>query len=335
MVRQPAMRRLSILLELTVMCGLVFVWFPDIAYAQGHGHGGGVSLSRYELLVGFAHAVTLGATVFLAGLVAFAALVWVPASRESGVDQTAASLLNRGAWAMFALLIVAGLIEVSLYAVRASGESFSLGLLLEAWFGTRVGHIWLARLGFALITVLVSAWAVRERKTSYWWVAACLGAVLLMTLTQLSHAAAEGRLLPFAADWLHVIAASVWMGGLLGFPLLLLGPLRAASPEIRAGTLGRTVRRFSKVATVAVSTIVLTGVYASLLHVPSLAALVSSSYGRALVMKLGLAMMLLATGGINLIDKGQGPFDRMIAAELLMALGVFAATGFLSSLPPP
>lgn len=39
-------------------------------------------------------------------------------------------------------------------------------------------------------------------------------ALLLMTLTQLSHAAAEGRFLPFVTDWLHV-AATVWTGGLL------------------------------------------------------------------------------------------------------------------------
>lgn len=327
------MRRFSILLSLTLVCGLILAWSAGAAYAQGHGAG--ASLGRVEILVGLARALTLGATLFLAGLMAFTALVWLPASRESGVGQAAASLLNRGAWAMFAVLVVAGLVEISLYAVRASGEPFSLGLFLEAWFGTRVGYVWLARLGFALITVLVSAWAVRERKLSYWWAAAGLGGVLLMTLTQLSHAAAEARFLPFLADWLHVIAASVWMGGLFGFSLLIFGPLRTAPPEIRAKTLGRTVRRFSKVATVAVLVIVFTGVYAILLQVPSLSAAATSFYGRALVMKLGIAVPLLAIGGINLMDKGQGPFDRMIVAELLMALGVFVATGFLSSLPPP
>jgi putative copper export protein len=38
-----------------------------------------------------------------------------------------------------------------------------------------------------------------------------------MTLTQLSHAAAEGGLLTFIADWLHVAAASAWVGGCSAF----------------------------------------------------------------------------------------------------------------------
>jgi copper transport protein len=157
-----------------------------------------------------------------------------------------------------------------------------------------------------------------------------------MTLTQPSHAAAEGGLLTFIADWLHVAAASVWVRGLLGFPLLLIGPLRTMElEETRAELLGGTVRRFSKVATVAVMTIAGTGVYAVLLHVPSLSLLLHGPYGKSLIMKLGLMVLLLATGGINLIDKGRGPFHRMVGLELVLAIGIFVAAGFLTSVPPP
>ena len=97
------------------------------------------------------------------------------------------------------------------------------------------------------------------------------------------------------------------MGGeLLGFPLLLIGPLRTMElEETRAELLGGTVRSFSKVATVAVMTIVGTGVYAVLLHVPSLSLLLHGPYGKSLIMKLGLMVLLLATGGINLIDRAK------------------------------
>jgi putative copper export protein len=46
-----------------------------------------------------------------------------------------------------------------------------------------------------------------------------MGSMLLMTLTQLSHAAAEARFLPFLADWVHTMAAAIWMGGLLGLAI--------------------------------------------------------------------------------------------------------------------
>ena len=49
-----------------------------------------------------------------------------------------------------------------------------------------------------------------------------------MNLTQLSHAAAEGSFPPCLADWVHAMAAAIWMGGLLGFVVALFsGPLGA------------------------------------------------------------------------------------------------------------
>ncbi len=56
-----------------------------------------------------------------------------------------------------------------------------------------------------------------------------------MTLTQLSHAAAEGRFLPFLADWLHVAAATIWAGGLLSLVVIFdSGSLEAIAAERRA-----------------------------------------------------------------------------------------------------
>src|SRR3954462_12613453 len=101
---------------------------------------------------------------------------------------------------------------------------------------------------------------------------------MLMSLTQQSHAAAEERFLLFVADWLHLVAASVWMGRLLGFPILLVGPLHAMATETRATFLGRIVRRSSKVATICVIALIATGLYAILLHVPDLPTLIGTSY---------------------------------------------------------
>ncbi len=307
---------------------------PGVAYAQGHSHGG-VTLTGQELLGGISHSVVLASTVFLVGLAAFAALVWLPVSGMSGVGREGARLFGYWGWRLFGLLAVAGAVELSAYAVSASGESFSLGLFGEALFGTRVGNVWLARLVLALLVALMAMWAVKQGKAYAWWIAAGLGSVLLMTITQLSHAAAEGRFLPFLADWLHVIAATFWMGGLLGFPILLLGPLRTMPPETRAKLLGRTVRRFTGVASVAVIVLIVTGSYAALLHISGFSDLIGTPYGRALFMKLGLVTFMLPIGAINLLDKGRDPFSSMVVLELILAFGVFAATGFLSSLPPP
>ncbi len=316
--------------------------FPSIARAQGpHQHHGlpsiNTAISAQELAVGIAHGATLGAVVFLVGLVAFVVLVWLPANQVEDTDQgKAVSLLCRWMWVLVGLLIVAGLVELPLYAVRASGEALSLGLLAEALFDTRVGQLWILRLALGILTATAATYAAQQhRRLAYWWGATIVvSALLLMTLTQQSHAAAEGGFLPFAVDWLHLMAASLWMGGLLGFPLLLLGPLHAIPIEPRLKLLGRIVPRFSKVATIAVMSLILTGLVSILLHIPNLWSLVATPYGRALSIKLGLLIFVLALGAQNLRLRGRGPFSRLVSTELLLAIGIFVATGFLTSLPP-
>jgi putative copper export protein len=212
----------------------------------------------------------------------------------------------------------------------------SPGLMGEALIETRVGHVWLARFGFALLTAALVTVAARSGRTIYWWAAMGSAALLLMTLTQLSHAAAEGRFLPFLADWLHVAAATIWAGGLLSLLLVVFfsGSLDAVAADRRAKLGKRALRRFSRLAIGAVMVLAATGLYAILLHVPNLAALVGTAYGRALLTKLGLLTFVLALGGISFLLRSRGSYGRLLGAELILALGVFVATGFLTSLPP-
>jgi hypothetical protein len=52
------------------------------------------------------------------------------------------------------------------------------------------------------------------------------------------------------------------------------------------------------------------------------------------LVKLGLLTFVLAIGLANFVLRGRGPFGRLVALELLLALGLLIATGFLTSLPP-
>jgi copper transport protein len=132
------------------------------------------------------------------------------------------------------------------------------------------------------------------------------------------------------------MAAAIWMGGLLGFAVTISsGSLDVLDADRRAKLRERSVRRFSKVAMTAVLVLASTGLYAILLHVPNLEALVATQYGRALLVKLGLLAFVLAIGAANFLLRGRGPFGRLVVVELLLAFGLFIATGFLTSIPPP
>jgi hypothetical protein len=118
-------KRLAIALVSTSVLWAPSVWFSGIARAQGshQDHGSSsinTAISPQEIAVGIAHGTTLGAAVFLVGLVAFVALVWLPANQTENADQgKTVSLLCRWMWVLVGLLTVAGLVELPLYAVRA------------------------------------------------------------------------------------------------------------------------------------------------------------------------------------------------------------------------
>jgi copper transport protein len=317
-------------------------------HAGRHGGGaGGVTspvrrdpvsvLAEGHAAAEISHGLALAATALLAGLAPFAALVWLPATRHSGgVGRAAIRPFGALAWGLLIALVVAGVGELSSFAVRASGEALNTELLWQAILDSRVGAVWLGRLGLALLVAASITAAARSGRAWPWWAATGTSAVLLTTLTGLSHAAATGRPLPLVADWTHAAAAAVWMGGLLGFAgALFSGPLRGLAPDIQAKLRERSVRRFSVVATTAVAVLACTGLYASILHVPSPQALLGTPYGLALAAKLALLSLLLGVGASNLLLRGRGPFGRLLVVELLLALGVFVATGFLTSMPPP
>ena len=281
------------------------------------------------------HGLALAATAFLAGLAPFAAVVWLPASGQSGVGRAAIRSFGVLAGGLLLVLALAGVGELSSYAVRASGDSLSTELFWQTLFDSRVGAVWLARLSVALLAAAVIAAAAGSGRTWPWWAAIGASAMLMMTLTGLSHAAATGRLLPLVADWIHAMAAAVWMGGLLGFAVALCsGAFRSLDPDSRTKLRERSVRRFSAVATCGVVVLACTGLYAAVLHVPNPQALLATPYGRALIAKLVLLSLLLGVGASNLLLHGRGPFGRLVVVELLLALGLFVATGFLTSLPP-
>jgi len=282
-----------------------------------------------------AHGLALAASAFLAGLAPFAVLVWLPASKLSAVGRDAIRPFGMLAGGLLLALALAGVGELSSYAVRASGDPLSSELFWQTLFDSRVGEVWLIRLALALLTAAAITAAAGSGQTWEWGVATATGGLLLMTLTRLSHAAATGRFLPFVADWTHAVAAAVWMGGLLGFAVALCSrPYRSLAPDRRIKLRERSVRRFSAVATLAVVVLACTGLYAAVLHVPNPQALLATPYGRALIAKLVVLSLLLAVGASNFLLRGRGPTRRLVVVELLLGLGLFVATGFLSSLPP-
>ncbi|MDF2627781.1 MAG: copper resistance protein CopC [Symbiobacteriaceae bacterium] len=205
---------------------------------------------------------------------------------------------------------------------------------------TVTGRAVLARL--VLLAAATTAFPLVARR---WWLVAMGGALGLLTFPLSGHASAVAPAgVAVVLDWIHLLAAATWGGGLVYLLLVLVsGEQTLTGPTGRMVQLGALVRRFSAVAAASVLLLVGTGLYPTLLHVPSMKALLETLYGLTLRSKFMLVAVLIALGAVNLIiigprlRRGQN-LERwlkgLVAAELAVVAGVLAATALLTNVAP-
>jgi copper transport protein len=155
------------------------------------------------------------------------------------------------------------------------------------------------------------------------------------------HAAVPSSLRPLhlLAQWAHLAAVGVWIGGLVWL-LVALGARGGG------GSTREVVVRFSRLAGAGLAAVVVTGVARSADELGGWGRLADSGFGRALDLKLVLFAGLVALGARNryrLVPLFQGGPDdapaaarlgRSVGGELGLAAAVLAAAALLSQLAP-
>jgi putative copper resistance protein D len=255
----------------------------------------------------FARAVHFAATLMLAGVVIFGAAVAGPALRRSLDDVAGAALrsrLLRIAWWSFAIALVSGAAWLILLAAQISDrtpvEVFSGGVLPRVLLHTTFGHDWIVRLVLAALLAAALCWISAQRAApSRWIVAALPAAAFAAALVHSGHAAATtGWFGTFhrAADGLHLVAASAWLGGLLPLALLLAAARRG---EISLAIARDATLRFSTLGVISVGLLIATGIVNGWVLAGSVPALVGTDYGRLLLVKVALFLAMVAIAAIN------------------------------------
>ena len=157
--------------------------------------------------------------------------------------------------------------------------------------------------------------------------------------------AASPELLVVGADALHLLSGSVWLGGLAGLALTL--PALAGQGALAAETLAR----FSTAAAGVLAALVATGSVLAWRILGSWGALVDTTYGRLLLVKVFIVVVAMAIAAWNrwsLLPRlqqaakagGQGrvtrtrPVVRASAVEGVALVAVLLVTGFLVDKSP-
>lgn len=220
--------------------------------------------------------------------------------------------------------------------------------VLRTLLQTRFGGLWIARMVLLLLggSMLLLRFQVAP------WLGAFLGLGLLLTVSLGGHSAAAAGLvsLPLVADWLHLTGVTVWVGGLFNFFVAMLALWRSAAAEIRTRWIAWILPQFSAVAIPATVVIALTGLYNSLLEIPTLNSLVTTEYGDTLTVKVALFLVMVGFGGINLLllsprfrraihtpEHSGKPFSRFrltVGAEVFLGISAIFFAGLLTLEPP-
>jgi copper transport protein len=224
-------------------------------------------------------------------------------------------------------------------ALQLPFARFIYGDLSPIASGTRFGEAFIAMtLGFALVTAfLFLAWLTD--RTVLLWPAFLLGLGFASGLSLSGHSAADAGASwkSELADWVHLSAACLWIGGLVQLAVVVV-PL---APELR----GRALLRFSSLATVLIALLLAAGIYLSILRLPHAHDLWTSGYGHVLLVKLSLVALALAWGGVHRVfvvprvvrgaDGLLARLPRSLLGESLAGMAVLLAAAVLVDSKPP
>ena len=324
----------------------------------------------------------LACAALLTGGALFSVLVMEPTVEERAgnapaIWSAAGTRFARIGWVAGVVLIVGLLTDLIIEVAAIGGTSFfeafgSGDLAVTLVTGTRFGFAWSMKVIAAATLLLLYALLANLRKrdatrtgAGMWEICIAAGSFLLLAESLSSHSAGvttqefAGLPVPVISIWLHLVTAAVWVGGIAYLVLALFPTFRRlkVTSEERRAFLGKSVPRFSRLALASVVTLAATGTYNLIIHSTDLAAILSSSYGQVLTIKVLLFIILVGIGAVNLLRlsprlraKPEGPeqmesseeevrpvrmLRRNVRTELAVLSVVLVLAGALTLLPPP
>jgi copper resistance protein D len=245
-----------------------------------------------------------------------------------------AALLSGGAW--FAL-------EAANMSGQPLSEAIAPDVLHTVLMETRYG---LAMATRAALAILLAVSLIGHRIAGARWLATGTALASLAAIAFTGHAGAEpGPIanLHLAADIFHLLAAGSWIGGLVAL-VMILAVCRRDGSEAGVSLARRATARFSTFGVVNVGVLVVTGFINAAVLVGTPNALATTTYGRLLLVKLGLFGVMLALATINrevlrprlLAATSEQPrlaalraLTRNSIAEIVLGFAIFLVVGSL------
>ena len=291
----------------------------------------------YATLLSFAGALLLAALLGRPWLVPTSL---EPAAR-AGLDAAAARRRTRSLVADLGLFAAALAAAAALVDAGRAARGVSPADLSDFLLANLTG---LARVAVVALVALAALLARRRPALAALAVTGALGALVAS-----GHAnSAPARGVAIVADWAHLLGAAVWVGGIALIALAWAPALRRGT-EARLAVARHVLAPFGRVALPAFCVVVVAGVVNAAVELGAPSDLWQTAYGRVLLVKIALVGAIAAASyghaqrlRPRLLAANPHPpvalerrHWRLVGAEPLLALGVFAAVGVLVAFPLP
>ncbi|WP_433774668.1 copper resistance CopC/CopD family protein [Bacillus wiedmannii] len=215
-------------------------------------------------------------------------------------------------------------------------EAFNPFLLKETLQLSVFGYVWITQMALISLLMIVTYFAVKREKLSsfkVWSIPIVLFIGLLVMKAFNSHAyGLKFKDIAVVMDFLHLFAASLWIGGLSSIILLL------RKEDEKWTMYWDAIKRFSPWATGAVIVIVITGLFNSTFFIPTIHSLFDTKYGLALLAKI-LFFIFMGILGIVHYVKGKMRAEKGLGAtvkvEFIIGIIVFVIVAFMTNVQTP
>jgi copper transport protein len=200
--------------------------------------------------------------------------------------------------------------------------------LISSVIASTVGRVELLRTGLAILTL----WAVALAR--HRTLALVLGVTTVVVSGSIGHPAAIDPYWTIPAKAVHLLGATVWLGGLVW--LVWLARCDDEACRIEA-------KRVSSIALLAVIMIALSGVLQTVLFLNTLRDLIDTNYGRLILAKIFGLLILIGFGAYNRFGllpqldttDGTRKLSRSVRQEIAVVAVVIVIGGFLAYVPTP
>ncbi|EOP89810.1 copper resistance protein [Bacillus cereus HuB4-4] len=215
-------------------------------------------------------------------------------------------------------------------------EAFDPLLLKETLQLSVFGYVWITQMALISTIIIVTYFAVKsERLSSFkvWSIPIVLFMGLLVMKAFNSHAyGLKFKEIAVVMDFLHLFAASLWIGGLSSIVLLL------RKEDDKWTMYWDAIKRFSPWATGTVIVILLTGLFNSTFFIPTIHSLFDTKYGLALLAKILLFVCMGILGIIHYVKgrmRAQQRLGATVKVEFIIGIIVFVIVAFMTNVQTP